>query len=158
MTGRDAGGMGVTCPAPGEADESLRRVQRDSAVIAVAAAGLALAIQRGRPEGALGVLAGAGLMGFSYSVIKGGVTALLQRAAAAATGAPGEGAPRGRVAWILFKFVGRYLVVGFGAWAVLVPLRAHPLGLFAGVTVPVAAIAIEAIRLARTPSGRADSR
>ena len=138
----------------GELDPSLRRVQRDSAVVAVAAAALALAIQRGRPEGALGVLAGAGLMGFSYAAIRGGVTALLRRAAAASQTGPGERVSRARVAWILAGFIGRYLVVGVVAWAVLVPLRAHPLGLFAGVTVPVLAIGLEAVRLARAPSGR----
>jgi hypothetical protein len=138
----------------GEADHSLRRVQRDSAVIAVAAAALALVIQRGRPGGALGVLAGAALMGFSYAAIRGGVTALLERAAVAAHSTPGARAPRARVAWVLAKFIGRYLVAGLVAWAVLVPLRAHPLGLFAGVTVPVVAIGIEAVRLARAPSRR----
>jgi len=141
-------------PASGEADPSLRRIQRDSAVIAVAAAAVALVVQRGRSEGALGVLAGAGLMGVSYAAIKSGVTALLQRTAAAGQAAPGERASRGRVAWILFKFIGRYVVVGVIAWTVLVPLRAHPLGLFAGVTVPVLAIGLEAVRLARAPSKR----
>ena len=56
------------------------------------------------------------------------------------------------MAWTLAKFIGRYLVIGAAAWAVLVPLRAHPLGLFAGVTAPVAAIAIEAVRLALGPA------
>jgi hypothetical protein len=142
----------VIRPASGETDLSLRRVQRDSAVIALAAAALALVLQRGQPAGALGVLAGAGLMGFSYAAIKGGVTALLERAAAAGRAGPGERVSRARVAWILAKFIGRYLVVGLVAWAVLVPLSAHPLGLFAGVTVPVLAIAIEAVRLARAPT------
>jgi len=132
-----------------ESDPSIRRVQRDSAVIALAATVAAFALQRGRPEGALGVLAGAALMGFSYAAITGGVTALLQRAAAAGRATPGEGLSRGRVAWMLTKFLGRYLLIVLAAWAVMVPLRAHPLGLFAGVTVPVLAIGIEAVRLNR---------
>jgi len=144
--------------AAGEPDPSLRRVQRDSAVIAAAAAAVTLVVQRGRPEGALGVLAGAGLMAFSYAAIRGGVTALLERAAAAGRGGPGGHPAKARVAWLLARFVGRYLVVGFVAWAVLVPLRAHPLGLFAGVTVPVVAIGIEAVRLALASSGRAGGR
>jgi len=138
----------------GEFDPSLRRVQRDSAVIAVAAAAAALLVQRGRVEGALGVLAGAALMGFSYTAIKGGVTALLQRAVAAGQASPDDRVSSVRVAWVLLKFIGRYLLAGVVAWAVLVPLRAHPLGLFAGVTVPVLAIGIEAVRLARRPSKR----
>ena len=137
-----------------EPDPSLRRVQRDSAIIAAAAVLLALALQEGRPEGALGVLAGAGLMGVSYAAIKGGVTALVQGTLEAGRGALEGRVSKGRMAWILFKFVGRYLVIGLAAWAVLVPLRAHPLGLIAGVTVPVLAIGIEAVRLARAPAGR----
>jgi hypothetical protein len=139
---------------PGERDPSLRRIQRDSAVIVLAAAAVAFAVEGGRPEGALGVLAGAGLMGFSYAAIKGGVTALLQRAAAAGPAEPGDHHAKARVAWLLARFIGRYLVVGIVAWAVLVPLKAHPLGLFAGVTVPVLAIGIEAVRLALAPSRR----
>ena len=145
---------------PGEPDPSLRRVQRDSAVIAVAAAVLALFVQRGRTEGALGVLAGAALMGFSYAAIKGGVTALVQRAAATGEAAPGERVSRVRMAWMLCKFIGRYLVAGVVAWVVLVPLGAHPLGLFAGVTVPVLGVGIEAVRLVRAkrPSGAPQAR
>jgi Flp pilus assembly protein TadB len=88
-------------------------------------------------------------MGFSYAAIKGGVTALLQRAEAAGRAEPGDHHPKARVARLLARFIGRYLVVGVVAWAVLVPLKAHPLGLFAGVTVPVLAIGIEAVRLNR---------
>lgn len=135
--------------APRESDPALRRVQRDSAVLAVAAAVLALALQRGRPEGALGVLAGAGLMGFSYAAIKGGVTALLARAAGQDRGGPAARLSGATRAWLAVRFFGRYLAVGLAAWAALVPLKAHPLGLFAGVTVPVLAIGIEALRLAR---------
>ena len=102
----------------------------------------------------MGVLAGAALMAISYTAIKGGVTALFQRASATSRAEPGARVTKGRVAWTLAKFIGRYLVVGLVAWAVLVPLRAHPLGLFAGVTVPVLAIGIEAIRLLRPAPGR----
>ena len=126
-------------------------------MIAVAGAVLALLIQRGQPGGALGVLAGAALMGVSYTAIKGAVTALVQRAADAGDAASGTRVSRvsgGPGAWLLLKVVGRYLVIGIAAWAVLVPLNAHPLGLFAGVSVPVLAIGIEAFRLARGTLGR----
>ena len=138
----------------GETDPSLRRVQRDSVVVALAAAAVALVIEDGRPAGALGVVAGAALMGFSYAAIKGGVTALLQRAAPAGRAEPADRHAKASVAWLLARFIGRYLVVGIVAWAVLVPLRVHPLGLFAGVTAPVVAIGIEAVRLALAPSRR----
>ena len=130
-----------------ETDPSLRRVQRDSAVVCAVFAAAALALQRGRPDGALGVVAGAGLMAVSYHAIKSGVTAFVRKAAAASEVSPGTGLSRGRVTWIVAKYVGRYVVIGVAAWAVLVPLQAHPLGLFAGVTAPVAAIGLEALRL-----------
>ena len=142
-------------PAAGDADSSLRRVERDAVVMAVAAAVAAVAIQRGRLDGALGVVAGAGLMGVSYAAIKGGVTAIVGRAAAAG-GSEGGGprVSRGRLAFLAARFIGRYLLIGIAAWLVLVPLRAHPVGLFAGVTVPIAAIGLEALRLSRGPSRR----
>ena len=37
------------------------------------------------------------------------------------------------------------------AWLLLVPLRASPVGVVAGVTAPVVAVGIEAIRLQRRP-------
>ena len=144
---------------PGDADASLRRVERDTVLMAVAAAAAALAIQRGRLDGALGVLAGAALMGFSYAAIKGGVTAITSRAASPAGGEKaGSRVSKGRLAWLAARFIGRYLVVGLAAWAVLVPLRAHPVGLFVGVSVPIAAIGLEAVRLSRGPSRRDSGR
>jgi hypothetical protein len=140
-------------PHPPESDLSLRRVQRDSGIICAVAALAALVVERGRPDGALGVVAGAALMAFSYRAIEAGVSAIVRRAAATSEASPGKAVSRGRVAWTLARFAGRYLVIGVGAWAVLVPLRAHPLGLVAGVTVPVVAIGVEALRLIRTRSG-----
>jgi hypothetical protein len=149
----------VTRAASSEHDPSLRRVQRDAALMTAAAAAAALVLQRGRVDGALGVVAGAGLMAFSYVAIKGGVTALVGRAAVSGSR---EGAvPRvakGRLAWLAARFIGRYLVVGAAAWVVLVPLQAHPLGLFAGVTAPIAAIGVEAVRLALGQPGNAGRR
>ncbi|MCK7461295.1 MAG: hypothetical protein MZU84_04105 [Sphingobacterium sp.] len=144
-------------PPAGEADPSLRRrpARLGSHRRRRAPPSRSL-IQRGRPEGALGVLAGAALMGVSYAAIKGGVTALAAAGSrrparlirqSACLERPGGLAPAAR-------FIGRYLVIGVAAWAVLVPLRAHPLGLFAGVTVPVLAIGIEAVRLAQAAVAR----
>jgi hypothetical protein len=127
-----------------EPDDSLRRVQRDATIICVALAALAAVVMRGRPEGALGVLAGGVLMAVSYAAIKGGVDAALGR--------KGEGASRAAssaAAWAAVRFIARYGVIAVLAWAILVPLHAHPLGVFAGVTAPVLAIGIEAMRLAR---------
>jgi len=124
-----------------EPDASLRRVQRDAAIICVALAALAAVVMRGRPEGALGVLAGGALMAVSYAAIKGGVDAALGR--------KGEAAASSAAAWAAFRFIARYGVIAVLAWAILVPLHADPLGVFAGVTAPVLAIGVEALRLAR---------
>jgi hypothetical protein len=146
--------MVVMWPGRGEADPSLRRVERDATRMTIACAAAALVIRGGRPDGALGVLAGAGLMAFSYAAIKGGVTAIASRAAEAGDGGPGSRVGTGRLAWLAARFIGRYLVIGLAAWFVLVRFQAHPIGLFVGVTVPIAAIGLEAFRLFRGSSRR----
>jgi hypothetical protein len=114
-------------------------------------AALALALQRGQMSGALGVIGGGALMAYSFRAIRGGVDGLVQRLA------PGVAAtaPRAPVnlVWAVTRVVLRYAVIGFVAWVLLVKLHAHPLGLFAGVTAPVIALAAEAVRLQRPRSG-----
>jgi hypothetical protein len=134
-----------TTPSP-EPDASLRRIRRDAAIICVATAVLALLLLGGRPAGALGVLAGGALMAVSYAAIRGTVDASLRRSAASLDQA--QAASRA-AAWAAFRFIARYGAIAVLAWAVLVPLRVHPLGVFAGITAPVLAVGIEAIRLAR---------
>ena len=132
-----------------EPDASLRRVQRDAAIICLALAALAVVMMRGRPEGALGVLAGGALMAVSYAAIKGGVDAARgrNRAGSGLASRPLPRAASSAAAWAAFRFIARYGVIAVLAWAILVPLHAHPLGVFAGVTPPVLAIGVEAIRL-----------
>ncbi len=131
-----------------ESDLSLRRVERDAAIVCAVMAVAALAIQRGGTSGALGVIGGGALMAFSFRAIKGGVDALVRRLApAAADGASAE--PRASLMWPVTAFVLRYVIVGVVAWLLLAVLRAHPVGLIAGVTAPVVAITGEAIRLQR---------
>jgi hypothetical protein len=111
-------------------------------------AALAMALQRGRLSGALGVVGGGALMAFSYRTIRGSVDAIVGRIAPAA--APAD-APRRApsLVWPVTKLVLRYAVLGLAAWLLLVRLRAHPIGLMAGVTAPVLAVAVEAFRLQR---------
>jgi hypothetical protein len=133
-------------PAHQEHDLALRRVLRHSAVIAAIAATAALVLDGGRPEGALGVLVGTGLMAFSYRVIRQSVDARASRALIGGGQDRQSGRPGlARTAWTLTKYVTRYGVVAVAAWVVLVPLHASPAWLFAGVSVPVAAIGIEAV-------------
>jgi hypothetical protein len=138
-------------PAHVEHDPALRRIVRHSAVVAAVVAIGALVLDGGRPEGALGVLAGTGLMAFSYRVIRQSVDA---RAKRALVGGGGQTQTRGPglagAAWVLTKYVTRYGVIAVAAWVVLVSLHASPVWVFAGVSVPVAAIAIEAV-LTRRP-------
>ncbi|MEK6631018.1 MAG: hypothetical protein AABY89_09815 [Acidobacteriota bacterium] len=132
-----------------ETDRSLRRVQRDAAIICGLMAASALIAQGGRTDGALGVLAGAGLMALSYVAIKGSADAVVQRTSARAADGEAGGRMSG-VVWPTIKFIGRYGLLALGAWLVLVPLHANPLGVFAGVSALVFAIAIESVRLYRT--------
>jgi hypothetical protein len=132
-----------------EHDLSLRRVERDAAVVCAAMAVAALVIQRGGTSGALGVVGGGALMAFSFRAIKGGVDALVRRLAPPVDGEAGPATPRASVAGPVGAFILRYAVIGLGAWLLLAVLRAHPVGLIAGVTAPVAAITCEAIRLQR---------
>lgn len=133
---------------PRETDPSLRRVERDSALACAAMAVAALVIQCGGTSGALGVIGGGLLMAFSYRAIRGGVDALVGRVAPPAEGAD-AGRPHPPIGWMLVRFVGRYVVIGVGAWLLLAKLRAHPVGVLAGVTAPVVAMTIEAARLQR---------
>ncbi|MEW5982145.1 MAG: hypothetical protein AB1806_07210 [Acidobacteriota bacterium] len=129
-----------------ERDESLRRVERDAIILCGLMTGVALALQGGRPDGALGVLGGGALMALSYRAIKRGVDVLVRHAGAVSDtrdeAVTGRGSRR-RVVW----FVLRYALLAAGAYVILIPLRAHPLGVISGVTAPVAAIALEAVRL-----------
>jgi hypothetical protein len=125
-----------------EADASLRRVERDAMVVCGLMAAVALALQGGRPDGAIGVVGGGALMAVSYRSIKGGVDALVGRVA-------GNGSSGGRRRGLraLVGVVVRYALLAAGAYVILIPLRAHPLGVLTGVTAPVVAIALEAARL-----------
>ncbi len=109
-------------------------------------AAVALALQGGGISGAVGVLGGGLLMAFSYRAIRGGVDALVGRMAPAGGEAAGT---RTAISWTLLKFVGRYVVIAVAAWVLLARLRAHPVGVVAGVTAPIVAMTIEAVRLQR---------
>jgi hypothetical protein len=113
-------------------------------------AAFALALQRGQVSGALGVIGGGALMAYSFRAIRGGVDGLVQRLAPGVAGTT----PRVPVSpvWAVTRVILRYAVIGFAAWVLLVKLRAHPLGIFAGVTAPVIALAVEAVRLQRPRS------
>lgn len=154
-----------------EVDPSLQRIERDAAILCVGAALVALPVRGWQPDGALGVLGGGALMAISYRAIRGGVDALVRRSpgrtALEQSETPGDaGAPDGAAppvpddpwraaqarrgaAWAMAKFILRYALLAAGAYAILIPLHGHPVGVAVGISAPVVAIAAEAARLVR---------
>jgi hypothetical protein len=125
-------------------------------------AAIALAIERGRPDGAAGVLAGGALTALSYWAIKGGVDVVLAVAAKAARQAapgdanedeaapqPGPALTRGRRVWLALKFFTRYALLAVWAYVMLSCFRVHPVGLLAGATTPFVAAAAQVVRSSR---------
>jgi hypothetical protein len=139
-------------------DPQLRRIERTAAVacLVMAAAGWLLA----GPGAALGVLGGGLLSAVSYGSLSSGVSALTAALERAATPAPREPAPEEGTetaadaqktarpaAGALLKVVLRYALLTLLAYVMIARLRLHPVGVLAGVSSVVAAIAIEAVRI-----------
>ncbi len=139
-------------PLAREADPVLRRYERNQAIATLAMAAIAAAFLR--LDVALGVVCGGLLMAFSYRAIRGGVEAIVPAADRARPGAGGARA----AAWLLAKLVGRYALLALAAYVMLTFLRAHPVGLLAGAASPVVAVAVEALRVARSWSRPRDPR
>jgi hypothetical protein len=85
-------GSGAAGPTD-DADRALRRMERNGVVACLAMALVALALGRGQPDAALGVLAGGVLAAASYLAIKGGVNLLVRAVLAAAPGPAAAAAP-----------------------------------------------------------------
>jgi hypothetical protein len=132
-----------------EDDVSLRRIGRDTVIICLVMAAAALALRRGNPDGALGVLGGGILIAISYRAIKGVVDGALGRAQSRATSGAGAATQPARGAVALF--LGRYALLAAGAYVMLQFLQLHPVGLVAGVTSFVLAAGVEGLRLVTTP-------
>lgn len=133
-----------------EGDHSLRRIQRDSAVLCLVATFGALVVDRGRLGMATGVVAGAAMMAVGFMAVRSAVDASFGRVAPRA-GGDQQPQPNTRraITRATVRLVSRYAVVAAVALVALGPLHANPIGIFVGVSVPVVAIAIEAIRLLR---------
>ena len=146
-----------------EADPLLKRLERTSQVFCVGAAAVALGVRRGNPDVAVGVLGGGLLILISYWAIKtsiDGLLAALVPASAAggeeeAKDAAARRANRARTAGFLLRLVGRYALLGFGAYVMIARLRLHPVGLLIGVSSAVFAATVEAIRVLSGPGRRA---
>ena len=123
-------------------DALLRRIERTAILFCAAMTVAALAIAKGSPWPGIAVLAGGGLIGLSYWSIKSGVSNLVDAVAAGGDARPR--APRRRIA---FQLAGRYALLGFVAYVMIVRLRLHPLWLLAGASSIVAAVTVEAVRV-----------
>jgi hypothetical protein len=125
-----------------EADPLLRRIGRTAMLLCAAMAVVALAVSRPHLMSALAVVGGGLIAGGSYLAIQSGVSALVDHLTRSAT-------PPRRLAlrWTVFKLTGRYALLGFMAYVMIARLRLPPLGLLAGASSIVAAVAVEAARL-----------
>lgn len=127
--------------------DPLRRIERDALIACVVSAVAALVVPRGGWRVAAGALGGGALVAISYWGIKSGVAGLVGVAEAA--GRRRGSVRRRSIAWPLVLFVGRYALLVFLAYVMIVRLRLHPIGLLIGVSSVVVAAAIEAARIAR---------
>ena len=102
----------------------------------------ALLISRTPVMSALAVLGGGLIVGASYRTIQSSVTALVDRIANPHL-PPDE---RPSLRWVVMKLTARYALLGFVAYVMIARLRLPPLGLLAGASSIVTAVAVEAVR------------
>jgi hypothetical protein len=125
-----------------EPDPLLRRIGRTSIIVCVSMAAVALVVSPSPFRSALAVLGGGMIAGVSYLAIQSGVSGLVDRVIVSST-PPRRSALR----WAVTKLTLRYALLGFGAYVMIARLRVPPLGLLAGASSIVAAVAVEAVRL-----------
>jgi hypothetical protein len=125
------------------ADPLLRRVGRTAIVICFTMAASAVLLCGSPFPSAMAVLGGGLIAATSYLTIESGVTALVERMAAPSD----PPLRRPALRWTMFKVTSRYALLAFGAYVMIARLRLPPLGLLAGASSVVAAVAVEALRL-----------
>ena len=101
----------------------------------------ALLVSRTPVMSAVAVLGGGLIVGASYRTIQSSVTALVDRIAN--PHAPDE---RPSMRGVVMKLTARYALLGFAAYVMIARLRLPPLGLLAGASSIVTAVAVEAVR------------
>jgi hypothetical protein len=125
-----------------EPDPLLRRIGRTSIIVCASMAAVALVLSPSPLRSALAVIGGGLIAGVSYLAIQSGVSGLVDRVIVSST-PPRRPALR----WAVTKLTLRYALLGFGAYVMIARLRVPPLGLLAGASSIVAAVAVEAVRL-----------
>jgi hypothetical protein len=134
-----------------EADPLLRRIGRTAVIVCALMAVIALVMSSAPLRSAFAVIGGGLIAGVSYLAIQSGVSTLVERLVV--SDAPPR---RPALRWAVTKLTLRYALLGFGAYVMIARLRLPPLGLLAGASSIVAAVAVEAVRLLITkdPSPR----
>ena len=126
----------------------LDRIVRNTAAACVVMAGLAAAWTRDYPL-PLGIIGGGLLIGLSYWAIRGTIDALIaRRTGVSHPGGDAETAakpPRLQ----LVKFFTRHAMLALAAYGMMVRLHLDPVGLLAGVSSLVIAVAVEVLRDSR---------
>jgi hypothetical protein len=136
-----------------EPDRAVRLFERDAAIACLAMAAVALALGRGRPDAAAGVLAGGALAGLSYWALKGAVNLVAALAGRhRPEGDPEPPLPPEKRVLLGVKFFSRYALLAVGAYVMLACFRVHPVGLLAGATTPFVAAIVQVVRAARASS------
>lgn len=125
-----------------EPDPLLRRVGRTALLVCVLMALAALLVSRSPLASALAVLGGGLIVGVSFRTIQSSVTALVDRIAN--PNVPPDERPSMRR--VVMKLTARYALLGFAAYVMIARLRLPPLGLLAGASSIVTAVAVEAVR------------
>ena len=125
-----------------EADPLLRRVGRTAVIVCASMAAVALVVSSSPLRSAFAVIGGGLIAGVSYLAIQSGVSTLVDRLVVS-DAPPRRPALRRAVT----KLTLRYALLGFGAYVMIARLRLPPLGLLAGASSIVAAVAVEAVRL-----------
>jgi len=125
-----------------EPDPLLRRIGRTALVVCVLMAVAALFLSQSPILSALAVLGGGLIVGASYRAIQSGVTAFVDRIA----NPPDPEKTRPSLRREVIKLTGRYALLGFAAYVMIGRLRLPPLGLLAGASSIVTAVAVEAVR------------
>ena len=125
-----------------EPDPLLRRIGRTALLVCGVMAFAALLVSRTPVMSATAVLGGGLIVGASYRTIQSSVTALVDRIANP-TGPPDK---RPSMRWVVMKLTARYALLGFAAYVMIARLRLPPLGLLAGASSIVTAVAVEAVR------------
>ncbi len=139
----------------------LARLERDSLWLGGAGTAGAFLLWPGRPQRALGVLAGLLLVAVAYAGIRAGVDAAIGASVRPQESPADHRTPSQRRAAALggfVKFFTRHAILAVGAYVMIARFELHPVAMLAGVTTPAVAAGIEFVRIVRARGTGSHSR